>query len=189
VSVEAALGDWCRHSAALSVLRRSPRPGRKNPWKARFPTRPWHTAEVGPVHRGRGGIGCAPGAVRSATRRPTPPLGALLHATAPEWSAADDGAQVASALEIDSGHAVMASGGLDKRSRNRPVPDFIAEGGAGRISYYVGETGRGPRLGPNYGRQISPSVGANYRPTGSSAARRFIPALMSGRGLRRSAHF
>ena len=100
-------------------------------------------------------------------------LAGLLAATHTTWSAATNGSQSASALEIDSGTSVMAVGGWS----GDPVPtlqQFIDDVHAGKISYYV-EAGRGPNSPAVHGevirstlrtashtREISDWVAAHY---------------------------
>jgi 4-amino-4-deoxy-L-arabinose transferase-like glycosyltransferase len=114
-------------------------------------------------------------------------LAGLLAATHTPWSAATNGSQSASALEIASGTSVMAVGGWS----GDPVPtlqQFIDYVHAGKISYYV-EAGRGPNSPAAHGeaihgtlhtashtREISDWVAAHYPGTfvgGSTVYRLF----------------
>jgi 4-amino-4-deoxy-L-arabinose transferase-like glycosyltransferase len=88
--------------------------------------------------------------------RPGPPMGDLRHNTAltemlaatdTTWSAATDGSQTASALEIASGTSVMAIGGFS----GDPAPtldQFIDHVHAGKITYYLA-AGPGRHRGPS----------------------------------------
>jgi 4-amino-4-deoxy-L-arabinose transferase-like glycosyltransferase len=79
-------------------------------------------------------------------------LAGLLAATHTQWSAATNGSQSASALEIASGTSVMAVGGWS----GDPAPtlqQFIDDVHAGKISYYV-EAGRGPTSPAVHGEVI-----------------------------------
>jgi 4-amino-4-deoxy-L-arabinose transferase-like glycosyltransferase len=99
-------------------------------------------------------------------------LGPLLAATHTPWSAAVNGSQAASALEILSGTSVMAIGGWS----SDPVPtldQFIDDVRAGNITYYVGApraAGAQPRRpdarsevrGPSNALEINDWVAEHY---------------------------
>jgi 4-amino-4-deoxy-L-arabinose transferase-like glycosyltransferase len=97
-------------------------------------------------------------------------LAALLAATHTRWSAATNGSQSASVLEVASGTPVMAIGGWS----GDPVPtlpQFIADVHAGDITYYVeagrpaarhGEVIREPSRTAAHTREIADWVAAHY---------------------------
>jgi 4-amino-4-deoxy-L-arabinose transferase-like glycosyltransferase len=100
-------------------------------------------------------------------------LAAMLAATHTRWSAATNGSQSASALEVASGTPVMAIGGWS----GDPVPtlpQFIDDVHAGEITYYIeagrpaarhGEVIREPSRTAAHTREIADWVAANYPPT------------------------
>ncbi|HZA12179.1 ArnT family glycosyltransferase [Mycobacterium sp.] len=96
-------------------------------------------------------------------------LAELLAATNTTWSAATNGAQTASTLEIASGTSVMAIGGF---SSGDPVPtlqQFVDYVHAGKIGYYVAAgDGHGRPPGPprsSNAQQIADWVAHNYTAT------------------------
>lgn len=92
-------------------------------------------------------------------------LTTLLKSTTTTWSAAVNGSQSASGLEISSGTAVMAIGGWS----GDPTPtlaQFITYVKEGKIGFYIGSgSGGGPGGGSSTAQQIADWVAANYTAT------------------------
>ncbi|MGC4960681.1 ArnT family glycosyltransferase [Gordonia sp. DT101] len=106
---------------------------------------------------GGGGMGGGMGGDISSNTE----LVALLKSSDATWSAATNGSQSASGIEIATGTAVMAIGGWS----GDPAPtlqQFIDYVKAGKIGYYIGGGGQG---GPGGNSEISTWVAQNYTAT------------------------
>ncbi|WP_438804488.1 ArnT family glycosyltransferase [Nocardia alni] len=139
---------------------------------------------VGPAqasgHGGMGGFG---------QTQANPQLTTMLKATDSTWAAAINNSSAAASLELQSDKAVMAIGGF---SGSDPVPtlaQFQADVKAGKVSYYVVESGNGRGMGGSDATGAGGNHGGTARESGSATGgTTHDAAATAGGGWGRSQH-